>query len=848
MNRNYFATVALLPGVQFSPSTQMGNDTIVANGQSTQNNNVSVDGGYNGDNALGTSSGAQVRTPLEAIQEFEVITSMYEAEYGRAGGAIVNAVTKSGTNRFSGVVFGYAVSNALTSKDFFARQRGLAKAEVEKREWGFVLGGPIVRNKAHFFVSLERQVDKPNRTRVFPTRPSLDFSIVEDRNDWNTLVRFDHQITGNHTWAVRWLREVAPQFPVVVNRSTTDSFQDETDLDQTAVATFTSVLGGTKVNTFRFAKTWEHWWHGNQCSRAQGSAGGWEGFTFGEEDQGDQSLCPPQLDYISFLTGGSTESQGPWDVNYQVEDSFSWFVPGKRGDHNLKFGARYNWTELRRVSQINQNGTFRFNTDLPFDPGNPRTYPERLTIRIPNAYDQTMTSHSVELFAQDKWQMGDHTTLSLGLRYELELFPTIEPGDNPLFAPGQKTAVDRNNVSPRIGLTRQIGSSGKSLVRAGYGIFYNRTLLGAVDDTIEFPKFTSSIVATFPNDNVDPGPGRGLFPTDPFLANGPVVDRALLNQLYPPGSTLRNAGVVIFDSPDRRQPYAHQLTAGYVRELAASLALHVDYVRIMNRDMFLSRNLLPMLRADTTRTGAIQRLDAFGLFGDDAANYRQQVWVFENNGESDYNALNLQLEKRYANQWSGRVSYSLSKSTGTATDQADRNTDQFLTDMRLDARRGPTGVDRRHILSVASRIEVPKTGGMTLATTARYMTGSPFTIYNSNVDVNRNGQLDDPVPAGTYSGVGQNALTDVEYAGGRNGAYGPDYFQVDLRAGWRRRIQSRTLEAFVDIFNVTNRTNFDNPTVAAADQRTPGTFLVLTNLRGGSGFPRQVQFGMRLAF
>ena len=848
MNRNYFATVALLPGVQFSPSTQMGNDTIVANGQSTQNNNVSVDGGYNGDDALGTSSGAQVRTPLEAIQEFEVITSMYEAEYGRAGGAIVNAVTKSGTNKFSGVVFGYVASNALTEKDFLADQGGLPKAEVEKREWGFVLGGPIIKNKMHFFVSLERQVDKPNRTRVYPTRPSLDFSIVEDRNDWNTMIRLDHQISSNHTWAVRWLRELAPQYPIVVNRSTLDTFQDETDLDQTAVFTFTSVLGGSKVNTFRFAKTWEHWWHGNDCARAQGGGDNWEGFTFGEEDSSNQALCAPQLDNISFLTGASTENQGPWDQNYQVEDSLSWFVPGKRGDHNIKTGARYNWTELRRVSQINQNGTFRFNTDLPYDAANPRTYPERLTIRIPGAYDETMTNHTVELYAQDKWQMGNSTTLSLGLRYDLEMFPDIEPGDNPLFAPGQKTTVDKNNFSPRIGFTHQLDSGGKSLVRAGYGIFYNRTLLGALDDTIEFPKYTPSIVAMFPNDSADPGPGRGQFPTDPFLVNGPVVNRALLDQLYPPGSELRNTGVVIYDTPDRRQPYAHQFTVGYVRELASSLALHADYVRIMNRDMFLSRNLLPMVRADTTRTGAITRVDAYGIFGADAVNYKQQVWVFENTGESNYDALNLQLEKRYANRWSGRVSYSLSKANGTATDQADRNTDQFLTDLRLDAREGPTLVDRRHILSVAGRFEVPKTGGMTLATTARYMTGSPYTLYNSNVDVDQNGQLDDPLPAGTYSGLGDNGLKDVEYKGGRNGAYGPDYFQVDLRAGWRRRIQSRTLEAFIDVFNLTNRTNWDNPTVAASDQRTPATFLVLTNLRGGSGFPRSVQFGMRFAF
>jgi len=93
MNRNFFAAVALLPGIQFSPSNQMGNDTIVSAGQTTQNNNVAVDGGYNADDALGTSAGAQVRTPLEAIQEFQVLTSMYDAEFGRASGAVINAIT-----------------------------------------------------------------------------------------------------------------------------------------------------------------------------------------------------------------------------------------------------------------------------------------------------------------------------------------------------------------------------------------------------------------------------------------------------------------------------------------------------------------------------------------------------------------------------------------------------------------------------------------------------------------------------------------------------------------------------------------------------------------------------------
>jgi outer membrane receptor protein involved in Fe transport len=91
-------------------------------------------------------------------------------------------------------------------------------------------------------------------------------------------------------------------------------------------------------------------------------------------------------------------------------------------------------------------------------------------------------------------------------------------------------------------------------------------------------------------------------------------------------------------------------------------------------------------------------------------------------------------------------------------------------------------------------------------------------------------------------------MQNVVYAGGRNGAYGPDYFQLDLRAGWRRKISTRVLEIFLDVFNVTNRANFDNPTSTNSDRRVPSSFLVLTNLRGGGGFPRQAEMGFRFVF
>jgi hypothetical protein len=768
----------------------------------------------------------------------------------------VNAVSKAGTNQFRGVVFGYTAPNALTSKDAIAERSNQPKATTTQRDWGGVIGGPIIQNKMHFFFSLERQVDNPNRSNTFSTRPEYNYTTSEDRTDWNTLIRVDHQINSSHTWAVRWLREIAPQFPTGFNtRTTLDTVQDETDLDQTAVGTLTSVFGNAKVNTVRVARTWEHWWHGNPCSRAQGPENNREGFVFGTEDQSNQALCPAQLSQLSFLAQASTENQGPWDSNWQIEDDYSWFMPGKRGDHELKFGARYNYTDLRRVSQINTNGTFNINSDLPFDPANPRTYPERLIVRA-GTYDKKIKNHTYEFYAQDKWKMG-RTSLSVGVRYDLEFLP-LDVADNPLFAAGDKNyPVDKNNISPRIGITRSLDDRGKSVIRGGYGLFYNRTILGAIDDTIEFPKYTSWSVVNFPTNSADPGPGNGQLPSDPLLypvvTNGQLnVNRALLNQLYPPGANVKNGGFVVFQSPESRQPFAHQATVGYSRELTSTIAVAADYVHAANRDMFLAYNLNPALRTNTSRTGPLVRLDAFGVLGEP---YSQQVWVMDNSGYNDYDALNLSLEKRYANNWSGRVSYSLSKSTGTAENQDDKNSYQTLTNLNLDKWAGPSQVDRRHIVSLNGRAAIPKAKGTYVTSTLRYMSGAPFSIINTNIDADQNGELTDPSPAGTYSGTAPYSMQNVENAGGRNGAIGPDYFQLDLRAGWRGRIRrDQAVEIFLDMFNITNRANWNNPVNAAAsningaDQRLTSTFLVLNSLRGGSGFPRQAQVGVRYTF
>ena len=621
--------------------------------------------------------------------------------------------------------------------------------------------------------------------------------------------------------------------------------QDETDLDQTAVGTLTSVLGNARVNTVRLARTWEHWWHGNECFRAQGPNGGQAGFDFGNEPLGNQSLCPPQLSYLEFLAQASTEAQGPWDSNYQIEDDYSWFRPGTHGDHDMKFGFRYNYTALRRVSQVNENGTFTFNTNLAFDPANPGTYPERFSIRT-GAFEENVKNHTYELYAQDKWRVRPQTTINVGIRYDLEIIPLDEAG-NPLFSPGQSAPTDKNNISPRLSFTHSLDASGKSVIRGGYGIFYNRTILGAVDDTLEFGKFTSSNVVTFPANSADPGRARGgSRPTRTWSTDHSSTAPFSIRRTRRPGGAEQRGRDLRLSEPDAalRAP----VHAG-VRTRAQAVARPPRRLRPGDQQGHVPgaqpQSGAPREHEPYRRADAIGRLWRAG-----------RVLYSAGLGDGERRRLGLQragllAREALLEQVVGPDLYSLSKAIGTGNDQADKNLYQAMTNANLDLWRGPSNVDRRHILSLGAQVEIPKTGGVTLSSTARYMSGAPFTIFDSGIDADRNGELVDPVPAGTYSGPSSNpnAMQSVTYAGGRNGAVGPDYFQLDLRAGWRRRINTnKALEVFLDIFNVTDRANFDNPTTTNSDRRFPDSFLVLTNLRGGGGFPRQAEMGFRLVF
>jgi Carboxypeptidase regulatory-like domain len=861
-NRNYMAFVGNVPGTVFVPSGEFLNDSFQANGQPTAANAIIFDGANNTDEQRGSNVGGQTRVANESIQEVQIITNQFDAEYGRASGAVINAVTKAGTNQFRGSAFGFFTGKAVTARDFFARMADDPKPEVGKEEWGGTFGGPIRRNRMFFFGSVERLVAHRNWSRNFTLRPEMNFAVVSEESAWNTLLRVDHQVTQNHQWAFRWQREYAPQFDRLDGtQETTTSYGDETDLDQTLVGTLTSVVSNSKVNTVRFGGVLEDTVHANPAWRALDPS--YARCVPCPADAGIGIIdAPPRLDYETFDSQAATTMDYSIQKSYSIEDTFSWFIPDKKGRHDTKFGARYTHTWLSNPVWSNMNGSYQFANyqDRPFDPADPRSYPQRLTIRVPDVNTYELVMHVYEIFAQDKWQPATGLTISAGLRYDLEILPLEQDRFNPYFTDPSKYPVDKKNIAPRLGFIWS-PDEGRSAVRAGYGIFYDKTLLGTVDNYFTDTKYARSFEANYPVTGPDLGPRNGQFPSDPLLSLVRRVDilqpeiRAMINALYPPGSTVRNTGTITWDDPEREQPYFHQMSAGYEREVFRGVGVSVDYVRMLGRDMFLNPNLNIPTGTNTVRDGPRVFTDPFGVLAGTLlpgeAMYTNTIRLRTTKyGYSTYDALNVSVEKRYANNWSVRGAYSLSYSRGVTAGQENTPDLQVGSDLNLDEWYAASGTDRRHNFVMSGRMEVPRTRGLAISGTLRMLSGTPFTIQDDTVDTDMNRINFQPLPAGTYNAfpdAGPYVLKDVKSDGGRNGARGPGFVQLDLRVGYKLRFGGQmTIDAFADAFNVTNRANFENP--ASGNRRVTADFLRLNSLVGGTGFPRQLQLGVRFGF
>jgi hypothetical protein len=810
VNRNFIGFVGLLPGVVPNISTEsFGSDSVSVNGQDPRYNNFLLDGSNNNDDVIGQRAGGQTRTALETVQEFQVLTNQFDAQYGRTSGAIINAITKSGTNQFHGSAIGFFQDNAMNANNPFAILDNLKEADTSFKQYGGTIGGPIKRDFAHFFFGIER-------------------TTTEDTKVLNTSRRFDMQPAQNHQIAARWLREHSPQFNQIIGAVTLDARREEEDLDQTLVGSWTAVITPNLLNDMRVNFTQEDVAFANP------------GFNSGKS----MAELPPTLAFASFMAQQSNVAQARINNSYRLADTVNW----TRSNHSFKFGFEYNYVTADNRSEDSLNGVFSFPGDLPFDPANAFTYPESLQIRVPGPQKFVVIAHNPSVFAQDDWKVSRRLTLNLGLRYDDE-----------------SISQDNDNFSPRVGFAYDIGGKGRTVVRGGFGYFYQNTPFELITAFYTARPFSDSFLRTFPLGAVDPGPSKGLFPTDPTLVNGPVVDRALIQSLVGSGTLVPNPDVIV-DQSDRRMPYSRSFTIGFQRELLPNLALTVDYLHQDGIDQLISANLNAGLRADTNpATVPTRRYTTLGEVIDntfvpvDTKFFRDQpfstavvnnVTTRLNLGRTKYDAMQFSLERRFSRGLQFRASYTFANGRGnTGGNGTPAATFQRFDALNLDLSNGPTDFDRRHNFVFSGFYEIPRTRGLIVSTVVRGLSGNAFTIFNSRIDADQNGINTDPLPAGNYTGSftfknGETMTFDFENKGGRNGARNPGFFLADLRLAYKFKITERINTGFTfEMFNITNRTNFAGP----SGDLNNASFLVPTSINTNS-MPRTLQLGFRVSF
>jgi outer membrane receptor protein involved in Fe transport len=827
--RNFTALTQLIPGITPNPaaSTFEGGQ-VVANGTPSQQNVYLLDGMYNNDDRLGGSQGTQVRVVLDNIQEYQVLSNQYSAEYGGGAGAIINMVTRGGSNTFSGRAYTYFRDDRFNARNAFLPASAPKPAE-RTLQTGFALGGPIVRNRAHFYFTVEQDDEQIAGFKRFPAAAAplaqdmLGEFTVKARNYFG---RGDVQLNASNFMNVRWVLETAPTRGegFNTNNQTIDAQTWEGDWDQMVSGTYTSVLTDRASNVIRLGRIGEQLATGAQAFfddnvKFIGFAGR-DPFSIG------QSNVHP-----SYVTGKGGSMVRTVIRSYVLDESFSYFVPSLwGGEHTFKVGGGLSFNEMPPRTTVD-SGTFQFRTDAPYDPANPATFPFQFDVTVGPAGSQGFDVFSRDrrhyFFAEDKWRLADNLSLNLGLRYDHQ----------------KQTPGSSDDFGPRVGFAWDVLGTGTTVVRGGFGKFYAYVPV-VLDLTHQqqsvrtrFPLVTVTDVNSpvlRPNMIADSQGNRGVAVLSPA---GQAELNRLRDAIVSGGTFNRNPRI---DSPDRQMPYQLSWSLGVSRELIANTALSVDYVANASRDQLGVVDLNEPI--NRVRPGVAVFDPGGALIPAEARTtpfQRVLQTVTSEAFNGDYKSMQVSLIRRMANRWSGRLAYTLQESHYVGLGNPDARRMWLDNDIRADY--GRFASDRRHVLATSATVNPWRT--FSIATVVSAISGAPIN-ETVGTDVNAdNDNTDRPIRGVNDLTIPIRSAVDGQGRAVINGLDGPNSFLVDLSFRYQiplagARLQS--LDLFYDIFNLADRTNL----VAPTGNRASANFMVAT----AAQFPRQMQFGVRVRF
>jgi hypothetical protein len=511
--RNYLSLLTLAAGV----TSQGGAGGMASAGRNSGRTGYVVDGVSQERNVFPSARGS---LSPDSVQEFQILTNMFSAEYGQASGPIVNILTRSGTNSLHGRVGAFTRLNELDARDYFAT----GEAPYSQQWYSANVGGPIVRDKAHYFGAFEGV--RTDQTAVV-TSPLAPGEFPTTFRQTKTLIKGDYQVGSAHHFSGRFNRDWnANDNNGVGNLNTIERAQTADRSMWDTQVTANSILGPQWLNELRVQYARDYNVIEGKCTTCPAVAR--PGGNFGKATNMPQWWDERRLQFVDYL---------------------SW----TGGAHHVKFGVNYSqiWTDV--FFPNTRDGSFRFETDLPFNAADPRTYPVQYDIIIGEPFME-IPDKLLSLFVQDSWRLSPRFTLNAGVRYDWQ---------------GQHgVSGDKNNVGPRLAFTWDPKGEGRFIVRAGGGVFYDQNRL-------ELALFALQSERNFTQIRIlNPG-----YP-DPF---GPNPNGSGAGSLPTPTRTVIEPGKQITTS--------YRSSVGVVKALTSTTRLSSDFVYVRGLKVLRNRDI-----------------------------------------------------------------------------------------------------------------------------------------------------------------------------------------------------------------------------------------------------------------
>ncbi|MCI0660834.1 MAG: TonB-dependent receptor [Acidobacteria bacterium] len=928
--RNFLELSLLVPGsapaAQGSAGSVRGDFAFNLNGTREDSNNFLLDGVYNIDPKLNTFG---VKPPVDAIREFEVLSSVYDASFGRSAGAQVNIVLKSGTNRFHGTVYEFLRNQVFDARNYFV-PADQPDPRYQRNQFGFSLGGPIVTNRTFFFGDYEGMRLREGITRVAnvptakertgdfseslfgqPLIPGTSFPFPggiiptpflnqigmniaalyplpnrnvpfqnfvasptqRDRNDLFDL-RLDHSFSDASKFAARYSftdRDLFEPFSGVTLVRVPGYGNNIARRAQNILLSETHIFSPALINDARIAFNRvaidvRHENFGRTVNQAIGLP----------------ELSPNPRDFgLSFLTITGYTPLGDEYNNPQnsVTNVFQFLDTAtySASDHLFKFGFDLRVGQQNAFRDVQSRGllTFASVVAIRLPDGSATLQPlitgnalANLLLGLPLVTGgarldnhQHLRNQSYNLFINDSYRVRPNLTLLLGLRYEYNS-PPVDTNDRAnIFDPSAGTVVpvgsgdvpragyhaDRNNFAPRVGFAWSLGQAGNTVLRTGYGIYYDQSPLA---------------------------PGEGLFFNSPYFDfrlyfQSPLAPLTLFNP-FPFASPSQSPPSAFAFDQNLRTSYVQHWNMSIQRQLGRSRLFEAAYVGSKGTKLLASRDI------NQPQPGPV--ISPFQSYLRPIPQF-EDILIQEASANSVYHSFQARLQQRLDFGLSLLSSYTWSKSidnaSGIFSSTGDPNFPQ--DSFNLKAERGRSSFDVNHRFSLSYSYDLPfgkgksllRNRGLFTALASGWQTsgvitlqsGRPFTVAllpeldNSNTgraslgfgandrpNLVGDATLSDQSPESWFN---TSAFITSPFGSfgnsGRNILNGPGYQNVNFSMIKNTLIRENiNLQIRAEFFNLFNHPNFGLPDNFLGSP-TFGNIL-------SADSPRRVQFGVKLLF